>query len=99
MMNMALYLISYDISQKDAAEYQSLWDHLKKIGAVKILYSEWLVARGSTDAAASIYNEIAPLTKLPDRLLVQEVTQNAAWDKLLIDDERFRNLLRKYARQ
>ena len=94
---MALYLISYDISMKDAAEYQTLWDHLKKIGAVKILYSEWLVS-GGVNQAAAIYNEIAPLTKLPDRLLVQEITQNAAWDKLLIDDERFRKMLRQYAR-
>lgn len=93
MVKMALYLISYDISMKDAAEYQPLWDHLKKIGAVKILYSEWLVA-GEGNQAGPIYNEIAPLTRVSDRLLVQELGGNAAWDKLIINDDRFRNILR-----
>jgi len=90
---MALYLISYDISEKDAAEYQPLWDLLKKIGAVKILYSEWVVLAGANEAG-DIYNRIAPLTKPPDRLLVQEMGMNAAWDKLLISDEAFRKLAR-----
>lgn len=89
---MALYLISYDISVKDEAEYQPLWDALKKMGAVKILYSEWAVV-AAENAATSIYNSIAPLTKLPDRLLVQELGRNAAWDKLLISDETFRKLV------
>ena len=90
---MALYLISYDISEKDAAEYQPLWDLLKRIGAVKILYSEWVVA-ADADEASEIYNKIAPLTKPSDRLLVQEMGMNATWDKLLIRDEAFRKLLR-----
>lgn len=30
---MALYLISYDIAEKDAFEYGPLWDLLKEIGA------------------------------------------------------------------
>ncbi len=90
---MALYLISYDISEKDAAEYQPLWDLLKKMGAVKILYSEWVVPEVA-DKAADIYNRIAPLTKQADRLLVQEMGMNAAWDKLLISDEAFRKLIR-----
>ena len=88
---MALYLISYDIAEKDAAEYQLLWDHLKRIGAVKILYSEWVVVAG-VNQASEIYNKIAPLTRLPDRVLVQEMAMNAAWDKLLISDEAFRKL-------
>lgn len=90
---MALYLISYDISEKDAAEYQSLWALLKKIGAVKILYSEWVVVADANEAS-NIYNRIAPLTKSADRLLVQEMGGNAAWDKLLISDEAFRKLAR-----
>jgi hypothetical protein len=89
---MALYLISYDISQKDAAEYQPLWDLLKEMQATKILFSEWLVV-DAPDQAGVIYNQIAPLTKLPDRLLVQEIGRNSAWDKLLISDDRFRKLL------
>jgi hypothetical protein len=90
---MALYLISYDIVKKDAFEYGPLWAHLEKIGAVKILYSEWVVVRDAGEAEA-IYDDIAPLTSLNDRLLVQEVTKDAKWDKLLIDDEEFQELLR-----
>jgi len=93
---MALYLISYDIAEKDAFEYQGLWDKLEEIGATKILYSEWVVA-GNTGQASAIYNKVAPLTKQSDRLLVQEVTKDAQWDKLLISDDDLRRLL-TYAR-
>jgi hypothetical protein len=93
---MSLYLISYDIANQDKFEYGPLWVHLEKIGAVKILYSEWL-ATAEENKAASIYNNIAPLVRLADRLLVQEVGRNSAWDKLLISDDDFKRLL-TYAR-
>jgi hypothetical protein len=89
---MALYLISYDINEKDEFEYQGLWDKLEKIGAVRILYSEWLMTE-ATGKAASIYSEVAPKTQKKDRLLVQEVTDDAKWDKLLIEDVEFQKLL------
>lgn len=89
---MALYLISYDISEKDADEYQDLWALLEKLGAVKILYSEWVVI-DDVGKATAIYDKIAPKTRASDRLLVQEVTKDAQWDKLLISDEKFRALL------
>lgn len=89
---MALYLISYDISQKDEFEYQGLWDRLRKIGAVRILYSEWAV-RDDVGRANALYRQLAPLTQQKDRLLVQELTKDAQWDKLLITDEAFRQLL------
>lgn len=43
---MAVYLISYDINEKDAFEYDHLWNRLEELGAVRILYSEWLVRGG-----------------------------------------------------
>lgn len=89
---MALYLISYDISEKDAFEYQALWDHLAEIGAARILYSEWITS-GKEGRSLEIYNGIAPLTQKKDRLLVQEVTKDASWDKLLISDDTFTGLL------
>ena len=91
---MALYLISYDIADKDAFEYDKLWAHLKEIGAVRILLSEWLVA-DQAGASARIYRDIAPLTLTTDRLLVQEMTNDATWDKLMVSDDSFRNLLVK----
>ena len=93
---MALYLISYDIAEKDAFEYKLLWEKLEAIGATKILYSEWVV-KGEVGKANDIYSKIAPLTQKKDRLLVQEVLHDATWDKLLIDDAEF-NKLRAFAR-
>jgi hypothetical protein len=93
---MALYLISYDINEKDAFEYEHLWAKLKGIGAVRILYSEWALVEG-VGRAQAIYGEISPLTQLKDRLVVQELTDDAVWDKLLISDAEFNELL-AYAR-
>ena len=88
---MPLYLISYDIAEKDAFEYQPLWNRLKQIGAARILYSEWIVKGVS---ASKIYDEIAPLIQSKDRLLIQGLTQEANWDKLLISDDAFRAFFR-----
>jgi hypothetical protein len=37
---MSLSLVSYDIAEKNH-DYGPLWDDLKTLGAVRILYSEW----------------------------------------------------------
>ena len=89
---MPLYLISYDINEKDAFEYDGLWDRLEELGAVRILYSEW-VMEDEIGQAGAIYHEIAPKVQEKDRLLVQEVADDAAWDKLLIPDHVFNKLL------
>ncbi len=94
---MALYLISYDIAEKDKDEYEPLWAHLREIGAVKILYSEWVVI-SDVGQAGNLYRNIAPLVRLPDRLLIQEILNDAAWDKLLISDADFQVLLRSARR-
>jgi hypothetical protein len=85
---MALYLISYDISEKDAWEYDGLWRALGNMGAAKILYSEWVLT-GDVNQALDIYNQLAPLIQQKDRLLVQELGKNAAWDKLMLTDATF----------
>src|SRR5580704_3980203 len=54
----ALYLISYDINEKDAFEYDGLWAKLKSIGATKILYSEWVVV-DEVRKANSIYDAVS----------------------------------------
>ena len=89
---MALYLISYDINEKDAFEYDRLWAKLKEMGAARILFSEWVID-GEIGGARSIYDKIAPLTQLKDRLLVQELTKDGVWDKLLVQDDTFRKWL------
>jgi hypothetical protein len=84
--DMPLYLVSYDISEKDAFEYDALWAKLREIQAKRILYSEWVVGG---DSASAVYNKFAPLIQKKDRLLVQGITQEATWDKLMISDDDF----------
>lgn len=94
---MAVYLISYDIAEKDKFEYEPLWALLKAIGAVRILYSEWVVV-DRIGRAGAIYGSIAPLTALADRLLVQEILYDAKWDKLLISDPDYQAIMRNARR-
>ncbi len=89
---MALYLISYDIVDKDKFEYEPLWAKLRSLNATKILYSEWIIV-ASAGSSAALYQAISPLTTTNDRLLIQEVTTDANWDKLLISDDEFRRIL------
>ena len=88
---MALFLISYDINEKDAFEYEGLWKKLRSIGATRILYSEWVV-KDEVGQSNPIYNSIAATIQNKDRLIVQELTSDATWDKLLIPDDAFRKL-------
>jgi len=89
----ALYLVSYDIAEQDKFEYKPLWGALNSIGAVRILYSEWVVV-DQVGRAKAIYDSIAPLTLATDRLLVQEILVDASWDKLLISNADYQALLR-----
>jgi hypothetical protein len=87
---MPLYLVSYDIAEKDAFEYDGLWAKLKELGAVRILYSEWILT-ADAGQSSSIYDHIAPNIQKKDKLLVQEVTNDAVWDQLMISDDAFRS--------
>ena len=87
---MALNLISYDIAEKDRGEYSSLWDFLERLGAAKILYSEYIV-QADTRQARSLAEKISPLIRRGDRLLVIEVTKDAGWlqGSLMVTDDIF----------
>ena len=94
---MALYLISYDINEKDEFEYGPLWQRLKSMGAVRLLDSEWAI-EADESSASTIYVRLAPMVQLKDRLLIQELTSDAAWDKVMISDDAFQKLLRSASR-
>jgi hypothetical protein len=89
---MALYLISYDVPERDKDEYKELWNALARIKAVKVLYSDWLVV-ADVGKSQEIYDAVASKMRLNDKVLVQEVTSDATWDKLLVSDEEFLDLL------
>lgn len=46
---MALYIVSYDLN-KPEQDYPKLISELKRLGAIKILYSEWLLKIDETAA-------------------------------------------------
>lgn len=86
------YLISYDVNEKDSWEYDDLWAELKRLGAVRVLYSEWVCSsRGRS--AANIYQTLLSFVQAKDRLLVCSISTDIAWEHLLISDEQFRSLL------
>jgi CRISPR/Cas system-associated endoribonuclease Cas2 len=89
---MALFLVSYDISEKnhDYAELKAL---LKKWNAARVLYSEWLVE--SRYKAKSIAKAVGSCLEEGDRFLVQELGQDAAWINLRISDDTFGAWLEK----
>lgn len=91
---MALYLISYDVKDKDKFEYPKLYKQLEEMSAVRILDSEWAIVR-TIGQAKSIYDKVAQWMKADDRLLVQELTKDAQWDKLLITDQEYEELCKK----
>jgi hypothetical protein len=96
-LKMAVFLVSYDINHKNEDEYPKLWSLLEKWGATKILYSEWLII-AQQGAAIAIYRELSPAIKTNDRLLVQEVGRDCAWDRLLISDAEFNTIVTTNAR-
>lgn len=97
---MALYLISYDITEKNH-DYQSLWDFLDELGARRILYSEWAVPWSNDSSAIELTNAALAHLMRGDGLLVCELFDNqptSAWRTLRISSDDFRALLREYAR-
>lgn len=96
---MALYLLSYDISEKNH-DYQSLWDYMDSLGATKILYSEYAVpfSGRSLELATEAYKHIMK----GDRLLTCELFNGGgtcAWSNLMITNDEFNAILLKYARK
>jgi hypothetical protein len=98
---MALYLLSYDISEKDH-DYQNLWDFLKKLGAVRILYSEWAVPWANNSSALDLVNATINHVMAGDNLFACELFDNTptcAWRGLQISDAAFSKTLRTWARR
>ena len=97
---MALYLLSYDISEKNH-DYQSLYDFLEGCKAKRILYSEWAVPWANNSTAKALADSAVQHIEKGDSLLVCELFDNrptCAWLKLRISDDDFSALLSKYAR-
>jgi hypothetical protein len=98
---MPLYLVSYDVAEKHAGEYQALWDYLGSLGSLKVLYSEYAVPFQKT--ALELANAVNVHLKKGDHLMVSELFKNGnpvtiACSELLVDVKVFWEFLNKHAR-
>ena len=80
-------MVSYDIADQNSSEYDPLWMLLTQWKAQRVLFSQWAVIAAS-DSATKLAETIAETVSLKnqDRLLVQEVTQDASWINLELPD-------------
>jgi hypothetical protein len=65
------YIVSYDLN-KQGQDYTSLTDELKRFGAKKVLYSQWVLRHNST-TCANLRDHFWKFMDSNDRLLVTEL--------------------------
>lgn len=66
---MANYLVIYDlVNRKSEAEYETLWDELKRLGAHRTQYSSWLVSLNNTPK--EIVEHFKQFVHSDDRIMV-----------------------------
>lgn len=87
---MAVYLISYDLD-KPGQDYPRLITELERLGAVKVLYSEWMFR--STSSAKEIRDWLKSFIDSNDMLLVVALTGEAAWTSLMVSNDTFKQAL------
>jgi hypothetical protein len=80
---MALYLISYDLIGKKFDQYEDLIRELERLGAKRILLSQW-VWRG-TNPSAETRDHLRKFMHANDRIVVCELTGGWAAFNALID--------------
>jgi len=81
---MKKYLISYDLD-KAGQDYSRLIHELERLGAIKVLYSEWLLRN---DASAEVLrNHLRAFIDSNDMLLVVALTGEAAWTGLMVSND------------
>jgi hypothetical protein len=78
---MPLFTISYDLN-KPGQNYQPLYDELARIGAKRVLLSDWIVRTEST--VITLRDHFRQFIDSNDRLLVVQVETWASW-KAMVD--------------
>ncbi len=81
---MALYLVSYDLD-KPGQDYPALIKRLEEFLAKRILFSQWLMVHTATPEA--IRNDLQRFIDKNDRILVVELKNHGAWQRLMISNE------------
>jgi hypothetical protein len=76
---MAVFLISYDLIREDTSfDYVALGDELKRLGAVRSHFSEWLASLNNT--AEEVFDHFATFIDSNDRLMVIKITERPSWN-------------------
>lgn len=84
---MGRYLVSYDLD-KPGQDYPRIITELQRLGAIKVLYSEWILK--STWTAMQLCTHLMSFVDGNDMLLVVALTGEAAWTSLMVSDDRFK---------
>lgn len=82
--------ISYDLD-KPGQDYPRLVKELERLGAVRVLYSEWIFR--STSSAVEIRDWLQSFIDSNDMLLVVALTGEAAWTGLMVTNDTFKQAL------
>ena len=84
---MAKYLVSYDLD-KPGQDYPRIIRELERLGAIRILYSEWILQTAWT--AMQLCTHLQSFIDGNDMLLVVALTGEAAWTSLMVSNDRFK---------
>lgn len=81
---MPLYLVSYDLLNRATfGDYEDLIAALRRIGAQRVLLSQWVLRNNAT--SEQIRGYLTPHMHAADRILVCEMTANWASRGALVD--------------
>ena len=81
------YMISYDLT-KPGQDYEGLIARLHEIGAVRILWSQWVLRTSAN--AVQIRDDLARFIDSNDSLLVTGLTGEAAWTRVRVPNDTFK---------
>ena len=81
------YLVSYDLD-KPGQDYPRIITELERLGARKVLYSEWILR--TTQTAMQLCTHLSSFVDGNDKLLVVAITGEAAWTSLMVTDNSFK---------
>lgn len=79
-----LYIISYDLIAASADKYQALYDELERLGAVRVLWSQWAVRLTNTSPSA-LRDHFRGFVGANDRILVTAPGSNWSSWRALVD--------------
>jgi hypothetical protein len=80
---MSVHLISYDLD-KPGQNYPRIISELERLGAKKVLYSEWMLKSNLSDV--QLRDHLQKFVDGNDMLLVVTVS-GGAWNSLMVSDQ------------